>query len=240
VSGSTEVAGNLVTPARLEGLPLVLTPAARMARRCFMKKLLFLLSGMLALLLTSCSDTPTAAKKEPQKTLEPATGQSALFKMFQMARSWGSDVQILKMNSIALSDVPDVPRGKAAAWEATFTSVSRSQLRSYTYSIMDAPGNLHKGVFAGLEQGWTGPRGTSTSFLMAAVKVDTDAAYQTALAQSGDYDKKNPGKPITFVLERISRFPDPVWRVVWGESVGTSNFSVYVDASTGEYKEKLH
>ena len=53
-------------------------------------------------------------------------------------------------------------------------------------------------------------------------------------------DEKNPGKPVTFLLEKIAKYPDPVWRVIWGESVGTSNFSVYVDASTGEYKEKLH
>jgi hypothetical protein len=207
-----------------------------------MRKLFFLLSGALVLLLTSCSETPTVAKKEPEKPPEPVTGQSALFKMFQVARgSWASDVQVLKLNSIPLSDVPDIPRGKAAAWQATFASASRSQLRSYTYSIIEAQGNLHKGVFGLLEEGWSGPHGGASPFLMAAVKVDTDAAYQTALGQGGaDYDKKNPGKPVTFLLEKITRFPDPVWRVIWGESVGTSNFSVYVDASTGEYKEKLH
>jgi hypothetical protein len=207
-----------------------------------MRKLLFLLSGVLLLLLTSCSDTPTAAvaKKEPEKP-EPITGQSALFKMFQVARSWSPDVQVLKLNTIALSDVPDVPRGKAAAWQATFTSTSRSQARSYTYSIIEAQGNLHKGVFGLLEESWSGPHGGTTPFLMAAVKVDTDAAYQTALAQGGaDYDKKNPGKPVTFLLEKIAKYPDPVWRVVWGESVGTSNFSVYMDASTGQFQEKMH
>jgi len=207
-----------------------------------MRKLFFLLSGALVLLLTSCSETPTVAKKEPEKPPEPVSGQSALFKMFQVARgSWAADVQPLKLNSIALSDVPDVPRGKAAAWQATFTSSSRSQARSYTYSIIEAQGNLHKGVFGLLEEGWSGPHGETSPFLMAAVKIDTDAAYQTALGQGGaDYDKKNPGKPVTFLLEKIAKFPDPVWRVIWGESVGTSNFSVYVDASTGEYKEKLH
>ena len=206
-----------------------------------MRKLFLLLSSALFLLLTSCSDTPTAAKKEPEKPPEPITGQSALFKMYQVARSWAPDAQVLQMNTIPLADVPDVPRGKAAAWQATFTSSSRSQSRMYTYSIIEAQGNLHKGVFGGLEEGWTGPRGESSPFLMAAVKVDTDAAYQTALAQGGtDYEKKNPGKPVTFLLQKIAKYPDPVWRVVWGESVGTSNFSIYVDVSTGEYKEKLH
>jgi hypothetical protein len=206
-----------------------------------MRKLFLLLSGAL-LLLTSCSETPpaTVAKKEPEKP-EPVTGQSALFKMYQVARSWGPDVQVLKMNTIGLSDVPDVPKGKAAAWQATFTSASRSQQRSYTYSIIEGGGNLHKGVFGLLEESWSGPHGENTPFLMAAVKVDTDAAYQTALSNGGaDYDKKNPGKPVTFLLEKIAKYPDPVWRVVWGESVGTSNFSVYVDASTGQFQEKLH
>ena len=75
---------------------------------------------------------------------------------------------------------------------------------------------------------------------MLAVKIDTDAAYKTALANGGaEYEKKNPGKPITFLLEKVAKHPDPVWRVIWGESVSQSNFSVYVDASTGEFREKL-
>jgi hypothetical protein len=206
-----------------------------------MTKLLFPLCSAL-LLLTGCSDTGTGSKAEKKKEekLEPVTGQSALFKMFQMARSWAPDAQPLKMNSIPLSEVPNVPPGTAAAWQATFTSAARSQARTYTYSIVESSGNLHKGAFAGLEEGYSGPRGVNTPFPMLAVKIDTDAAYKTALTNGGaEYDKKNPGKPISFLLEKVTKHPDPVWRVIWGESVGTSNFSVYVDASTGEFKEKL-
>src|SRR5207302_951984 len=202
-----------------------------------MRKLLFPLCGSLLLLLTGCSETSQTAekKKEPEK-LEPATGQSGLYKMYQVARSWAPDAQVLKMNSIPLSEVPTVPPGTAAAWQATFTSAARSQARSYTYSIVESQGNLHKGVFAGLEEGWSGPRGTNTPFLMLAVKIDTDAAYKTAVANGGsDYEKKNPGKPISYLLEKVAKHPDPVWRVIWGESPATSNFSVYVDASTGEF-----
>jgi hypothetical protein len=207
-----------------------------------MKKLVLALTSAL-LLLTSCSETPTAApvaKKEPEKAPEPISGQSALYKMYQVARSWASDAQVLKMNSIALAEVPDVPRGKAAAWQATFTSASRSQARSYTYCIVESQGNLHKGTFAGLEEGWSGPRGITSPFPIMAVKIETDTAYETAIKQGAEYDKKNPGKPISWLLEKQNKFPDPVWRVIWGESVGTSNFSVIIDASTGEYKEKLH
>jgi len=204
-----------------------------------MRKLFFLTCAAL-LLLAGCSETPqTAVKKEVEKPPEPVGGQSALFKMYQVARSWSPDVQILKMNSMLLNEVPDVPRGKAAAWEATFVTAEKSKLRSYTYSIIDSLPNLHKSVFAGLEEGWSGPAGAQTPFLMAAVKVDTVAAYETALKQATEYEKKSPGKPILLLLEKVPKYPDPVWRVVWGESVGTSNFSVYVDASTGEFKERL-
>src|SRR3954447_3978043 len=124
-----------------------------------MRKFTFLSAGALVLLLSACSEAPQTAekKKEPEKALEPATGQSALYKMYQVARSWAPDAQVLKMNTIPLSEVPTVPPGTAAAWQATFTSATRSQARMYTYSIVESQGNLHKGVFAGLEQGWSGP-----------------------------------------------------------------------------------
>jgi hypothetical protein len=208
-----------------------------------MRKLLFPAAGALLLLLTGCSEAPppTAAKKEPEKPPDPVTGQTALFRMYGMARTWGSDAQVLKMVSQNLSEVPGVPRGKAAAWEAIFVSANRSQARTYTYSIIEIQPTLHKGSFAGPEQGWSGPRGNTAPFLMAAVKVDTDAAYETALKNGGaEYDKKFPGKPISILLEKNSKFPSPVWRIIWGESLGTSNFSVFVDASTGEFKEKMH
>ena len=206
-----------------------------------MRKLSFPICGALFLMLTGCSEPTKTTEKKKEEKLEPATGQSALYKMYQVARSWAPDAQVLKMNSILMSEVKDLPPGTAGAWQATFTSATRSQARSYTYSIVEGEGNLHRGVFAGLEEGWSGPRGGNSPFLMLAVKIDTDAAYKTALANGGsDYDKKNPGKPISFLLEKVTKHPDPVWRVIWGESAATSNFSVYVDASTGEFREKLH
>jgi hypothetical protein len=160
--------------------------------------------------------------------------------MYQMARSWAPDAQVLKLNSMLLNEVPDPPKGTAAAWQATFVSATKSQAKSFTWSSIEGEGNLHKGVFGLNDESWSGPRGSNTPFLMLAVKVDTDAAYKTALANGGaEYDKKNPGKPITFLLEKVAKHPNPVWRVIWGESVSQSNFSVYVDASTGDFREKL-
>src|SRR5450759_5472365 len=83
--------------------------------------------------LTACSGTPatTTAKKDPEKS-EPVTGQSAVFKMYGMARSWASDSQVLKMQSMRLTEVKDGPPGTAPAWQATFVSAAKLQSRSYT------------------------------------------------------------------------------------------------------------
>jgi hypothetical protein len=206
------------------------------------RKLVLPIAGALILFLSGCSETPqTVAKKEPEKPLEPVGGQSALYKMYQAGRSWAPDLQVLKASSMYLEEVPDVPRGKAAAWEATFVSATKNQAKSMTYSVKELLPNLRKGVFGAPEHSWSGPSGNTTPFPIIGVKVDTDAAYETALKNGGaDYDKKNPGKRIVLVLERINKFPDPAWRVVWGDSVGTSNFSVYVDAVTGDFLEKVH
>jgi hypothetical protein len=206
-----------------------------------MKKLFFLMLCVLSFVLASCSEQPApVAQKEPEKPAEPASGQSALFKMYQVARaSWSSDAQVLKMNSIHVADVPTVV-GKAGAWQATFTSDKLGKSRTYTYSVVEQEGNLHKGVFALQEEPWSGKQGINTSFDIRSVSIDSGAAYQTALEKSADYDKKNPGMPISFQLEKINRFSTPVWRVIWGESAGTSNYSVYVDASLGHFLEKMH
>jgi hypothetical protein len=50
-----------------------------------------------------------------------------------------------------------------------------------------------------------------------------------------EYAAKHPELPVLFMLEQTSRFPDPAWRVVWGDSVSTSGFSVFVDAMTGQF-----
>jgi hypothetical protein len=194
-------------------------------------------------LLSACSDStpPSTAKKEPEK-VEPVTGQTAIYRMYQAARTWANDAQVLKANSIHLTEAPDGPpaSGAAPAWQATFVSQTKSEARTYTYSVVEGQGNLHKGAFAGPNESWSGPHGMNAPFLIAAVKVDTDAAYKTALEKAADYDKKNPGKPITYILEKTTKHPDPTWRVIWGESVQTSNFSVLVDASTGAYVETVH
>jgi len=204
-----------------------------------MKRLSLFAASTLFLLLAGCSsETPAPQTKAPEKPPEPVTGRTALQQMYIAARGWAADIQPLKLTNIPLADVKPAP-GKAGAWQAIFVSASQGRARSYTYSVIESEGNLHKGVFAGPDQSYS-PTGATKPFPFAAIKIDSDQAYETALKKGGaDYDKKNPGKPMTYLLEANDKFPDVSWRVIWGESVGTSNFSIFVDASTGLYLETM-
>ena len=129
--------------------------------------------------------------------------------------------------------------GQAGAWEATFVSASKASSRIYTFSSIEAEGNLHEGVFAGPIESYSG-RGSGVPFLIAALRTDSDDAYAVAAQRSQDYIKKHPGMPISYVLEQTNRFPQLAWRVIWGASASTSDYSVFVDATMGTFIEKAH
>lgn len=169
----------------------------------------------------------------------PIGGQSALFKMFQVARTWAPDAAVLQLNSVRVEGVPDQP-GKSGGWEALFASDEKASARSYTWYAIDQGPTIHQGVFPGAEQSYS--HGSNTPFAIGDVKIDTEAALTTAKgkAEAEAYEKKSPGQPILFLLEKSSRFANPAWRVIWGDSVSTSSFSVFVDASTGKFLEIMH
>ncbi|MBL8174002.1 MAG: hypothetical protein JNK48_04990 [Bryobacterales bacterium] len=188
------------------------------------------------LLSSACSEAPKkeAKKKEPEKPPEPVTGRYAFYQMFASARNWATDLQPLQLQSIPLKEVKS-GEGKYGAWQCMFVSPSKGRLKTYTYSVIEAGGNLHKGVFALQDESFSGSRGQAKPFLIAALKTDTDDVWRTAADKSKDYMKKNPDMPISFLLELTPRFPNPAWRVVWGERVSMSNYSIFVDATSGEF-----
>jgi hypothetical protein len=186
--------------------------------------------------MISCSTSEAPKKaKEPEKPVEPVTGRYAFHQTYLTARTWAQDLQILRINSVPLEGIT-APPGKSGAWQITYVSAQKGRARTYTFSVVEQ-GNIHEGVFGGLEEGYSGPRGQVSPFLIAAFKTDSVGAWETAKGKSAEYMKKNPDMPITFLLEKTTRHPNPAWRVIWGTSVGTSNYSVYVDASTGAYLE---
>jgi len=191
------------------------------------------------LLLSACSGpSKTAQEKQPATPPEALTGRQAFQRIYPQARGWAPDAQPLQIRSVSLAQLKAAP-GKAGAWQVIFVSPSRAKAKTYTYSAVETDGNLHQGVFGGLDEDYS-PRGPALPFQVAAIKVDSDEAYKTAAAKSEDYIKKNPNKPVMFLMELNKRFPDVTWRVIWGDSVGTSDYSVFVDGTTGQYLERMH
>src|SRR5579884_178780 len=189
-------------------------------------------------ILTGCSSTaPTTETQKAAPPPEPVTGQQAFQQMYVQARSWAPDAAPLELHSMNLKTVKS-EGGKAGAWRATFVSESHSRMRSYTWSAIEGEG-LHQGVFADQDERWAGPNADMKPFLIAAIRHDSDAAWQVASAKAAPYLKKHPDVPVTFFLTLSNRYPDLAWRVVFGESVGASDYSVFVDASTGKLLGEL-
>jgi hypothetical protein len=189
----------------------------------------------LILLLSSCSDAPTDTKaKPPEKPPAPITAQQAFRYTYPAARAWAGDALPLRMRSIHLTDVPAEP-GKAGAWEVTYVSQSQQQARIYTWAAIEVSETLHKDVFAGKPQAWSGSSSQQKPFEASAFHIDTPTALENATGMSKAYLDKPGTKPaVNYQLEFTPRFPDAVWRVMWGESAGSAEYTVFVDAATGQ------
>jgi len=189
----------------------------------------------LILLLTSCSETPSETKaKEPEKPPAPITAQQAFRYTYPAARAWSGDSLPLRIRSITVADVPAEP-GKAGAWEIIYVSQAQQQARIYTWAAIEASETLHKDVFAGKAQAWSESSGQEKPFMANAFHIDTPAALEEAKSNSKVYlDKPGTKPPINFLLEFTPRFPNPVWRVMWGETAGSAEYTVFVDADTGK------
>jgi hypothetical protein len=183
--------------------------------------------------LSACSDAPV--KKAPEKPPEPLTGRQGFYKTYPAAHTWAVDAQPLRVRGMELNELK-AEDGKAAAWEVTYTSETKGRSRIYTWSAVEAEGNIHQGVFGSQEEAWR-PGGAEKPFPIQALKTDTPDALQTAIEHSAVYFKNAGTKPHPkFVLEYTSRYPNPSWRIYWGDSVSTAEWSVFVDAATGAYQ----
>ncbi|MCI0422048.1 MAG: hypothetical protein L0387_17030 [Acidobacteria bacterium] len=196
---------------------------------------------LLVSFLAGCSEqTATKPAKEPASVPppQPVTARFAFQRMSIQARVWAADAEPLRVSSANLKEVPSVA-GRYPAWRATFVSAQLRKARTYSYSVIDSPGNVHEGVLRGAEESWAGPTGQAQPFPHQMLKVDSDEAYATAAKESKDYLKKHPHVPVHFLLEYTPRFPLPAWRVFWGETLGSSQYSVFIDCTSGKYLQTL-
>ncbi len=186
------------------------------------------------LLLCSCSESPKPASSgNSEKSAASAgavSGKTAFWEMYKSAHAWATDLTPLSLESKTLPGVKN-DSGKAALWIATFGSPRKHEARTFTYAVAAHSPDVVKGVTVGHAISWGGPRHDALPFATSDFSVDSDAAYQTALAQSADWVKKHPDKEASLALGNASRFDGPVWYVLWGDS--KSGHSVYVSAKSG-------
>ncbi len=206
-----------------------------------MNRTLFSIS-LLALFLTGCSDSTAPAKKAAKKIPEPVTGQSAIFQMYQLARTWAPDAQLLKLENGDIPEAKPQP-GKYGLWRAMFVSNSKKLKRDFVWSASDSDGGIIKGVRAGSESAYI--RNVQIhEFAIQEVKTDTPAALETTMKEvEKDKDMKKvlaetPDLPVQYLLEWTGTNPKPQWRVIFGPSISQSKFSVFIDAYTGKFEKK--
>jgi hypothetical protein len=113
-----------------------------------------------------------------------------------------------------------------------FASEAKGMKRAFTTSVFDVSVTLRKGTFPDSPAQWADDK---RAMPIAAIHTDTDKAYAVAMEHAADYSKKNPDMPIAYYLELDRNVSLPMWRVIWGQSVGTSTFSVLVEAASGTY-----
>lgn len=189
-------------------------------------------SLVLAAILAGCSSPPeTAQKAEPKKAPEPLSGRQAIQATFPTARGWASDAQLFRARNYNLSGYPSAG-GKAVAWEVTYVSAAHGSMRSFNWSAVEL-GSVHEGVYGGPQQSWR--QGREAPIEMSQLGVDTPELVKTAEEAASDYLKR-PGEkpPVTFQLESNPRFAAPTWAVMWGNTAGTAQYVVYLDAKTGK------
>lgn len=193
--------------------------------------------AVIALMLGGCSSTSNApAAKKEVKPAEPIGGQSAIFFMYQAARQWKSDAQIMTVENMNMDSVKPVD-GKFGAWRATFVSLTDKQQRLFTYGVQEE-GSIRKGTYSGTESTFA-VRPRVFPIPIQKVKVDTPAALETAKKELKPIIDKNPDQPIQFMMEWTYQTVNPSWRVYVGSSVSSSLGSVYIDADTGKFLKKV-
>jgi hypothetical protein len=191
--------------------------------------------------LTACSSEPakttevktdTEAAKKPAGPPQPVTGKTAFYEMYTPAHAWAPDLVPISLKNGDVTGVKN-SEGKAGVWTAVFGSPALHSARTYSYSVADDLPSISKGVRAQFTEPWAGPTTAVMTFQTGDFTIDSDAAYKAAADKAGAWlkDPENAAKPVSLSLGAASRFPAPVWYILFGNS--KSGFVAYVNASTG-------
>jgi hypothetical protein len=191
--------------------------------------------GLPLLTLNGCSSEPEKSHQAAVKPPEYVTGRVGFQKMYAAARGWSPDVEGFRLTSTLTSDSQG-HEGKSGMWSASFASPAKHNAKPYVWSGSNAPEAPERGVTWGSEDSYS-PTNTSTKiFDLAFLKIDSDAALQTAMKHGGDkLMEKDANQPVMYLLEFDGPSNELLWHVIFGTSRNENKLQILVDASSGEF-----
>src|SRR3954471_4850375 len=174
------------------------------------------------LLLTGCSSNAPSSQqqKAPTEPAKPAgeankadTGRVAFQRMYVAARGWARDAMPVGLESTATKEFPGKD-GKAGVWRGTFGSPSRQGMKPFVWSGINSDDAPTPGVNPGSEDSFNASNTSTRPFDFNYLKVDSDKAYEIALAHGGkEFLAKNKEANIRFSLSFDGRGNQLRWIV---------------------------
>ncbi len=189
------------------------------------------------LFLASCGGSAVNAPVEPPPPPEPVSALRAFTFAFGKARTKAPDLEVFTISNLNLEGVPS-EGGKAGAWQFQFVSPSKGAIYSMRYAVVDELPSFREGAWDSGSQSYS-PRGMRAKpFPIQALRCDSTTAYEIAVENASDYLKKADLPPVNFMLEHTDMYALPTWRVYWGTSLSTAEYSVYIDANQSKFLKK--
>lgn len=182
---------------------------------------------------TGGAQQPGAEKKEKPPEFE--TARVAFQKLFPAARMWAADARPFRVASEP-TKVASGKDGKSAVWRASFASVSRGNIKLYTWSGVKAEDAPEPGVSAGTEDTYNPANSSTQPFDIVYWKTDSDQAFKVAQQHGGEkLLKATPDMPVVYLLDWNPKATQLVWHVMYGGTGLDTKLRVAVDASTGNF-----
>jgi hypothetical protein len=188
----------------------------------------------------ACTSATTEVAKEKEKELKaivesPVTGKTAFWEMYKLGHAWAADMQVLYLKSGKLEGVDAKGKdGEATEWTLMVASPSRKEAHEFTYRAISKD-NKRRGVVSGAVQPWGGPTSKGQPFSTSEMKLDSNEAFEKAAVKAAAWTKENPGKDVSFYLGKESKYPAPVWAILWGGE--KSGYLVVVNALDGSIQK---
>jgi hypothetical protein len=199
---------------------------------CQVKRLFIV---FLALCVLSGCESDSDNSKPEHKAPEFITGRAAFQKLYISARGWAPDALPFLLQSQVTSDCKG-QGGKVGVWSANFASPAQHSAKSFVWSGTDVQDAPSRGVTPGPEDSYNPSNSSTQVFDIAFIKVDSDAALETAQKHGGEkLLAKSPDTPMFYVLEWSRPSNVLIWHVIYGASRDDAKLRVAVNATTGEF-----